>query len=602
MKSFEIRDEFYLDDKKMKIISGAIHYFRVPREYWRDRLEKLKALGCNTVETYIPWNIHEVREGVFDFSGNKDFVAFVKVAEELKLHVILRPTPYICAEWEFGGLPAWLLKYKGIRVRSTCPVFLEKVDRYFEELFKYIRPLQFTQGGPVLMMQVENEYGSFGNDKEYLRKIKELMIKHGTTVPLFTSDGGWREVLDAGTLVQDGILPTANFGSRTEEQMGALRDFMKDNGVEGPLMCMEFWIGWFNNWDSPIKGRERTAKEIADELQQILDMGHVNIYMFHGGTNFGFYNGCSYHDGLDPQTTSYDYDALLTEWGDTTDKYDEFKKVISNFTEIEEVKLTTKIKKINYGEFKLTRKVSLFNTLDVLSKPVYNSTTLSMEELDQGYGYILYRANVGGKRQHKFSNSFIPKLKLIGMDDRAQIFVNENHVVTQYKENYIGTAVEINLDKEENNTLDILVENLGRINYGGSLLSPSQSKGIKGGIMLDLHFHTGVEHYSLELNNIDKVDFTKGYKEGVPAFYEYKFNVDELGDTFLNCEGFGKGCAFINGFNLGRFWEVGPVGYLYIPAPLLKKGENTLVMFETEGKYKEEIKLQDKPVYINKVQ
>ncbi|MBE6054655.1 MAG: beta-galactosidase, partial [Clostridium sartagoforme] len=217
MDKFEIGKDFYLNNKKIKIISGAVHYFRIVPEYWKDRLEKLKSIGCNCVETYVPWNFHEPKEGEFDFSGSKDLVKFINIARELDLYVILRPSPYICAEWEFGGLPAWLLKDDSMRVRSTYGGFLKAVDKYFSELFKYIVPLQITNGGPIIMMQLENEYGSFSNDKEYLTAIKDLMIKYGATVPLFTSDGAWMDALDAGTL--EGIFPTANFGSRSEEQI-----------------------------------------------------------------------------------------------------------------------------------------------------------------------------------------------------------------------------------------------------------------------------------------------------------------------------------------------------------------------------------------------
>lgn len=590
MNTFEIKEDFYLNNKKIKIISGAIHYFRVVPEYWKDRLEKLKALGCNTVETYIPWNLHESKKGEFNFSGGNDFVEFINIAKELDLHVILRPTPYICAEWEFGGLPSWLLKDSNMRVRSNYEGFLNAVDSYFEELFKYIVPLQITNGGPIIMMQVENEYGSFGNNKEYLRNIKALMIKHGSTVPLFTSDGGSIDFLEPGTLIEDGILPTANFGSRSTEQLNNVSDFMKANNFEGPLMCMEFWIGWFNNWGGEFKRRD--AEDAAKELDDILKVGHVNTYMFHGGTNFGFFNGCSYHNGMDPQTTTYDYDALLTEWGDITPKYEAFKKVISKYTDIPEVKFSTNIKKINYGEIALTNKVSLFNTLHTLSTKVISETTLPMEKLDQSYGYILYKANVGSKRT-------LEKFKLVGMDDRAQVFVNEDLILTKYKENFVGDTTTLELPKEKNNILDILVENLGRINYGASLVSPSQSKGLKGGVMVDMHFHDNFDHYSLDLENIHKVDFSLGYKENTPTFYEYTFNVDEIGDTFINVEGFGKGCVFINNFNLGRFWDIGPTNYLYLPGPLLNIGENKIIIFETEGKYRDTIKLSDKPCYKN---
>ena len=275
MTTFTIQDDFMLDGQPVKLISGALHYFRIVPEYWQDRLEKLKNMGCNCVETYIPWNYHEPKKGQFDFSGRKDVARFVRKAQALGLWVILRPTPYICAEWEFGGLPAWLLADDSMRVRSTYQPYLDAVDAYYAELFKVIRPLFFTHGGPVLMCQIENEYGSFGNDKQYLKAIKRLMEKHGCDVPMFTSDGGWREVLDAGTLLNEGVLPTANFGSRTDEQIGALRQFMNDNDIHGPLMCMEFWIGWFNNWGSPLKTRD--AKEAADELAAVVPVDYHPI-------------------------------------------------------------------------------------------------------------------------------------------------------------------------------------------------------------------------------------------------------------------------------------------------------------------------------------
>jgi beta-galactosidase len=585
MDKFEIGKDFYLNNKKIKIISGAVHYFRIVPEYWKDRLEKLKSIGCNCVETYVPWNFHEPKEGEFDFSGSKDLVKFINIARELDLYVILRPSPYICAEWEFGGLPAWLLKDDSMRVRSTYSGFLKAVDKYFSELFKYILPLQITNGGPIIMMQLENEYGSFSNDKEYLTAIKDLMIKYGATVPLFTSDGAWMDALDAGTL--EGIFPTANFGSRSEEQIKNLEDFMHKNNIQGPLMCMEFWIGWFNNWGGEFKRRD--SDDAANELDCILSKGHVNIYMFHGGTNFGFYNGCSYHNGIDPQTTTYDYDAPLTEWGSPSDKYYSFMKVISKYKDIQVMNLSTEIKFKDYGEIKLSNKVSLFNTLEKLATPIRSINTLNMEKLNQNFGYILYRADVGDKR-------FLEKSKLVDCDDRAQVFINQKHIVTQYKET-MGENIQLNLDKDKNNILDILVENLGRINYGASLVSPKQRKGIKGGVMLDIHFHTGWDHYCLDLENICDVDFSLDYIENTPSFYEYTFNVDEKGDTFLHIPNFGKGCAFINGFNLGRFWDVGPTKYLYIPSPLIKLGENKIVIFETEGKYKETITLSKTPLY-----
>lgn len=415
------------------------------------------------------------------------------------------------------------------------------------------------------------------------------MIKYGCEVPLFTSDGAWREVLESGTILDENVLPTVNFGSKTKEQFGYFKEFLEKNNFKKPMMCMEFWLGWFSNWGQEFK--RRNAQDAANELKDILDMGHVNFYMYHGGTNFGFYNGCCCPDEISPQTTNYDYDALLNEHGEFTEKYYKFKDVISNYAEIPKVDFSTDIKKISYGSIELKNKVSLFSTLDTISRPIYSENTLNMEALDQSYGYILYRSNIGGKNN-------LERFKLVGMDDRAQVFINENYHSTLYKEKFVSKNQTLQLEKEDNNILDILVENVGRVNYGPNLLSPSQIKGIKGGVMIDIHLHTGWDHYCLELNNVNEVDFSRDYKANTPAFYKYEFEVNELGDTFLNVDGFGKGVAFINEFNLGRFWDIGPTNYLYIPAPLLQKGINQIVIFETEGKYKDTIYLDDKPSYI----
>ena len=577
MNKFEVKEKFYINDESIKIISGACHYFRIVPEYWRDRLEKLVLLGCNCVETYIPWNIHETEQGIFNFLNENDISKFVKIAQELGLYVILRPSPFICAEWEFGGLPYWLLRDDSMLVRSTYKGFLEAVDKYYDQLFKIISPLQITNGGPVIMMQVENEYGSYGNDKNYLRAIKDLMIKHGCNVPLFTSDGAWDSMLEAGTLCDEGVIPTGNFGSASKEQLKNLKNFMDKKQIKAPLMCMEFWIGWFSSWGKELKIRD--CKDAANELKEILDLGNVNIYMYHGGTNWGFYNGANYYEELEPQITSYDYDALLTEWGEETEKYNEFRRVISNYIDIKHIPLSNK--------------VSLFNTLDKIIKPVYNDLPLNMEKLNQGYGYILYRTNI---EKDMTSTS---TARIVDCNDRAIVYCNEKHIITQSRDK-LGKVFDLTFDNEKNNKLDILVENEGRINYGYNLRNNMQKKGIKGGVQLDIHFHHGWEHYCLDFKDISNIDFNGEYKENTPAFYEFTFNVDEKGDTFIELDKFGKGCAFINGFNLGRFYDIGPTLYLYIPASLLRTGENKIVIFETEGRYSEYIRLSDKPLLKNK--
>jgi len=577
---FEIKEDFYLKENKIKIISGSIHYFRVVPEYWRDRLEKLKAMGCNTVETYVPWNMHESSKGKFNFDKILDVEKFINIAKELELWVIVRPAPYICAEWEFGGLPAWLLADDGMKVRSSHEPFLKHLQDYYAELFKILSPLQINYGGPIIMMQIENEYGYYGNSKKYLKQLNDMMRKFGAVVPFVTSDGPSRETLEAGTLEDKEVLATANFGSKTAEAFSELREIIGDR----PLMCMEFWIGWFDVWGDK-EHHVRKINDAAKELDLILSEGHVNIYMFHGGTNFGFMNGANNYEKLVSDVTSYDYDALITECGDLTPKYEEFKRVISKYTSIPEIKFSTQISKISYGKLEVKEKVSLFNTLETISSAQYSDCTLSMEKLGQNYGYILYRANVGAGRN-------VDNFRLIGTNDRAKVYVNRKNVLTQY-DRELGQPSTIVFDREIDNYVDILVENIGRVNFGETL--NYQHKGIKDGVIIDKHFHTGWDHYTLPLDNVDNINFQLGYKTDVPAFYKFEFKADKLGDTFLRLDGWGKGCVFINNFNIGRFWEIGPQRTLYIPAPLIKLGKNEIIVFETEGKVTGNINLVDVP-------
>ncbi|WP_059054078.1 glycoside hydrolase family 35 protein [Paenibacillus senegalimassiliensis] len=577
--SFTIEDQFYLNGKPMKIISGAIHYFRVVPEYWQDRLEKLQALGCNTVETYIPWNMHEPREGEYNFSGMYDVRKFIQTAQKLGLYVILRPSPYICAEWEFGGLPFWLLRDGDMKLRFNYAPYLEKIDRYYKRLFEEFNDLQIDKGGPIVMMQVENEYGSYANDKEYIYSLVDLMRKHGATVPLVTSDGPWLDMLDNGS-VQDVALPTINCGSDVKEHFVKLKQF---HGEDRPLMVMEFWIGWFDAWGDK-EHHTREAESAAAELDDILKEGSVNIYMFHGGTNFGFTSGANYYDKLSPDTTSYDYDALLTEWGDFTPKYEAFKQVIARYTEIPDVQFSTTISKKAYGESAVKEKVSLFSIVDKLAKVVESPYPLTMESLDQSTGYVLYQTDLGKQRR-------VEDFRLIQCDDRAQVFINDKLMFTKYDQHMEDREI-FDLPNPQNELM-VLVENMGRINY--SVKMNTQHKGIKGGVIVNGAFQSGWRHYALPLDNLELLDFSKEYVSGTPAFYRFELEVDEAGDTFLDFTGWGKGVAWINGFNLGRYWEIGPQQRLYIPGPLLKTGINEVILFETEGKAGDTIRFEDEP-------
>ena len=575
---FEIKDTFYLNGKPFQILSGSIHYFRIVPEYWEDRLKKLKNMGLNTVETYIPWNVHEPGKGEFVFDGMADVVGFVKLAQELGLYVILRPSPYICAEWEFGGLPAWLLKEDNLYVRSSAPEFLKHVKQYYQVLLPKLKPLQITEGGNVILMQIENEYGHFSDDAAYMEAIRDLLLEGGITVPLITSDDPREESIKSGSV--EGALVTGNFGSRTMERFETLKKFTDG----GPLMCAEFWVGWFDHWGNGghMKGDlERSAVDLDDMLK----LGHVNIYMFIGGTNFGFMKGSNYYENLTPDVTSYDYDAVLTEAGDLTPKYWRYREIISKYKEIPQMELPAPIQKRTYGKISVKEKVGLMESLDLLSAPQESTYPKSMERLGQNYGYILYTSPVRNEQK-------LERIRLWKANDRANLFVDNERLLNLYDHDLL-LEHELNVEVTNSRELRILVENMGRVNFGPRM--NDQRKGIDGCVQINGHMHTNWQQYPLPLDNLDKLDFTKGYTEGMPAFYRFELEADEAGDTFLELDGWGKGCVFINGFNIGRFWEIGPQKRLYIPAPLLRIGHNEVIVFETEGKTGESIAFCGEP-------
>lgn len=475
-------------------------------------------------------------------------------------------------------MPAWLLAEDGMKLRISYQPFMKHIEEYYHVLMKELVPLQADHGGPVILMQVENEYGYYATDREYLEWLRNLMQSEGVTVPLVTSDGPTSENLSGGSV--RGALATGNFGSQAEARFRELKPFT--NG--GPLMCMEFWVGWFDHWgnDGHMAGNlEKSAKD----LEQLLKLGHLNIYMFEGGTNFGFMNGANYYDQLTPDVTSYDYDAVLTEDGQITEKYRRYQEIIGRYQPLPEAALSIDIQRKEYGRIPVLEKVGLFSVLDDLSSPVHSAYPQSMEKLGQNYGYILYRSPLD-------TENHIERLRLWKANDRANVFVDGKPAATLY-DLELQREKTLDISFQQGAILDILMENMGRVNFGPRL--EEQRKGIDQCVEVNNHTQSDWQQYPLPLDNLDRLDFTKEYQSGIPGFYRFAFEITEAADTFLDFSGWGKGCALVNGFNIGRFWEIGPQRRLYVPGPLLKIGKNEIILFETEGKTTDYITLTDKP-------
>ncbi|PKN98886.1 MAG: beta-galactosidase [Chloroflexi bacterium HGW-Chloroflexi-4] len=570
-------DQFILEGKPFRILSGAMHYFRVPREYWHDRLGKMRLMGLNTIETYVAWNLHEPKPGEFHFEGNLDIEAFIRAAAEHGLKVILRPGPYICSEWDFGGLPAWLLKDPQMQVRCSYPPFIAAMDRFFDVLLKPLLSLQFSQGGPIIMVQVENEYGSYGDDKAYLAHIRDTLRRIGVVEFLFTSDGEQGRNLNAGML--DGTFATVNFDHAPEHAFKLLRELQPD----GPLMCSEFWDGWFDHWK--LWHETRPAFRVAAIFERMLKAGaSVNLYMWHGGTNFGFMNGANYVFGKYLSiVNTYDYDAPLSEAGDITPKYHRLRQVISKFAPVPDEPLPANAPKLQIEQVEVTSAVSLWKSLPKLSSPVRLPNPEPMEYLDQNYGFILYRIRLSGPQSGSMS--------IKGLRDRAQVFV-DGKPVGVLRRNRPNQSLRIAVP-QAGAQLDILVENMGRVNFGPELMD---RKGILGGVILNGHYVFDWEVFCLPLDDLSALEFAN--TENVmnePAFYRAAFMVDQPLDTFLKLPGWEKGVAWVNGFNLGRYWKVGPQQALYVPATVLKPGKNELTLFELHGTRKMQARFTAKP-------
>ena len=575
--TFEIgKGEFLKDGKPIKIISGAIHYFRNPKGYWEDVLQKLIAVGCNCVETYCAWNLHEPNPNQFNFEDNLDIAKFIQLAGQMGLMVIVRPGPYICAEWEFGGLPWWLQTIEGMEIRCMNKPYLECFDRYLDKMLGIVKPYLVTNGGPVIMMQVENEYGYYGDDKEYLDYLYAGYRRRGIDVPLFTSDGSEEWNVLNGT--QKDCLCTLNFGTLDDSRFKTQQKLYPDQ----PKMCAEMWNGWFDHWGGE-KHATTDAQKYAHELDKMLTIGSANMYMFIGGTNFGFMNGANHHQQYEPTVTSYDYDALLTENGDVTEKYNAVRQVIQKHTGVTPVDPPANRPRAAYGTLKAKGWASLLENLDLLdANPISLKVPKTMEECHQGYGYIAYTT--------WFKYPVVDKeLYIADIGDRAYIFVGNNLVKTMYVNDESYTC-RINVPLGEK--LTILVENMGRTNFGSKMM---RKKGIIGRVTVDNVIHFGWTAYRLTMDDLSVLKFNSDDNSSDCSFYEYEFEADGEHDTFLDCCSHTKGFAVINGFNLGRYWNIGPTKTLYIPKFLLKKGKNQLVVFDAENKNDatQEVKLVD---------
>jgi beta-galactosidase len=553
---------FLLDGKPFRMISGEMHYTRVPREAWKGRMKMAKAMGLNTIGTYVFWNVHEPEKDRFDFTGNNDIAAFVKDAQEEGLWVILRPSPYVCAEWEFGGYPYWLEKEKGLIVRSREPQYLAEYKKYIKEVGKQLAPLQVNHGGNILMVQVENEYGFYGSDKDYLETNRKMFVDAGFDGLLYTCD-------PAGTVKNGhlpGLLPAINGLDNPAEVKKLVCNY---HDGKGPFYISEWYPAWFDWWG--VKHHTVPAEQYVQRLDAVLAAGlSINMYMFHGGTTRGFMNGANYNDKspYEPQISSYDYDAPLDEAGNATEKFMRFREVIQKHLPagetLPEVPVVKPVIAINNIQF--TQSGNLFN---ILPAPVANARPLSFEDLSQAYGYVLYRTSIKGGRE--------ALLKIKELRDYGIVFLNGKRagiLDRRLKQDSLQLSLPPGTVQ-----LDILVENLGRINFGPYLLQ--NKKGITDKVVLGKEELKGWRMYSLPFKNIAGIPFgTKSPAADVPVVRKGSFSLKTTGDTYLDMQEWGKGCVWINGHNLGRYWSVGPQQTIYVPAEWLKQGRNEIVVFE----------------------
>ncbi|XP_020581189.1 beta-galactosidase 8 [Phalaenopsis equestris] len=611
IRGFKIADDmFWREGKPFQIIGGDLHYFRVLPEYWEDRLLRAKALGLNTIQTYVPWNLHEPFPEKWVFDGIANIESFLNLTKKLGFFVMLRAGPYICAEWDFGGFPAWLLAVKPVlKLRSSDPTYLNLVERWWGVLLPKISPFLYENGGSIIMVQIENEFGSFGDDKAYLRYLATLAREHlGNHIILYTTDGGTKDTLEKGSIPEEDVYAAVDFS--TGENPWPIFELQKKYNAPGksPPLSAEFYTGWLTHWGEP--NAKTNASYTAAYLEKILSRnGSVVLYMAYGGTNFGFFNGANTGQNVSDykaDITSYDYDAPIRESGDVDNpKFQALRNVIEKYSPKPLPPAPSSNERAKYRLVKVNKVASLFNILDILcySTEVETDKPISMELVGQMFGFLLYISQFSGKES--YSTLSIPKVH-----DRAQVFIS---CATNVGEGptYVGTIdrwsnkeLEIpNIKCSSDINLLILVENMGRINYGPYIYD---RKGILSSVVLDGDILHGWKLYPISLDRLslsnetlvrlltesetakisiqNSLHFHSRSVSQQPGFYEALYFIDpndQIKDTFISFQGWNKGVAFVNSFNIGRFWpSLGPQCTLYVPAPLLHHGKNVVVIFE----------------------
>ena len=590
--SFTTGDKtFLLNGNPFVVKAAEIHYPRIPREYWDHRIKMAKALGMNTVCIYIFWNIHEQTEGNFNFTGNNDVAEFCRLAQKNGMYVIVRPGPYVCAEWEMGGLPWWLLKKKDIRLREQDPYFMERVKIFEEKVGEQLAGLTIQKGGPIIMIQVENEYGSYGENKPYVSAIRDCLRGiYGQELTLFQCD--WASNFEKNGL--EDLAWTMNFGTgaNIDDQFRRLKQLRPN----APLMCSEFWSGWFDKWGA--RHETRDAKDMVAGMDEMLSKGiSFSLYMTHGGTSFGHWAGAN-SPGFAPDVTSYDYDAPINEYGLATPKFYQLREMMAKYNDGKKMPAVPKAPMgiITVPKFELTEYKPLFYGCDSIAK---SGGLMTFEEMNMGWGTIIYETTLPE----------IPAQSVLTADihDFAQYFINGKYVG---KTDRVKNEKSVTLPAvKKGDKLLIVVEGMGRINFGRAI---KDFKGIVSDVAITAEiddnettwkprqwtklripddYNTAFRAFAAPADPRVEQEFAP---KGV-GYYRGFFNLKKVGDTFLNFETWGKGQVYVNGHPMGRIWSIGPQQTLYVPGCWLKKGKNEVIVLDVVGPKEKVVWGQDKP-------